>query len=195
MQIQLRQAKTAGENNLRYRVIECHDRAIENLKAHFGAEFCSQLNKEFNIFAPLKVTLCGRLKRSLGNAYTFKANNQNRHRDELKIHRKFYIENNDMECLFDTYSHELAHILVERLYKTRQNHNWKWSKLHQAMGGNGKQFHNQDVKKYARPYQYSCYCDGKKHNVSGKKHNLIQRNGYIYKCRTCRNTIQFEGKL
>ena len=179
--------------NLAAKVRECHEMAMDNLKQHFGEKFLNELDAEFNIFAPLNVTLCGRLKRSLGNAYTFKANNQNRHRDELKIHRKFYTENNDMECLFDTYSHELAHILVERLYKGRQNHNWKWSKLHQAMGGNGKQFHNQDVKKYARPYVYNCGCQ--KHNISGKKHNLIQRNGYSYSCRKCRNTIKFEGKL
>lgn len=177
---------------LAYRVQECHEKAMGNLVNHFGFAFLNELDAEFNIFAPLNVTLCGRLKRSLGNALVIKSD-KTRKRDVLKIHRNYYEENLDFECLFDTYSHELAHILVERLYKGRQNHNWKWSKLHQAMGGNGKQFHNQDVKKYARPYQYGCGCQT--HSVSGKKHNLIQRNGYVYKCRKCRGKLKFEGKL
>jgi predicted SprT family Zn-dependent metalloprotease len=170
--------------------------AFEAMQKHFGDDMMRQLCKQGN-FASIEFFFCGRLKRSLGQATT---RNNCRTMGIIKMHKKFFVEHqNKLDVMRNTYIHELAHVIINRIYGKTQQHNDNWRKLFMIMGGNGETTHKENVARYSRPYVYTCQCD-KPFHLSAAQHRKntqwIKRHGESrYSCHQCNAKIKFNAVL
>lgn len=171
-----------------------HNEAMANMNNHFGPKMMEELTKAGN-FQNIEFLFCGRLKRSLGQAKTMR---NDKSVGRIKMHKKFFLTNSDkLDVMRNTYIHELAHVVVNRIYGRTQRHNDNWRKLFMILGGNGETFHDEDVARYSRPYVYTCQCpDGNNtHHLSPAMHKRSTVNPERYSCKQCRAKIQFNYAL
>ena len=169
---------------LERKVLTYHHEAMQNMQDHFGDDMMRQLCKQGN-FNNIEFFFCGRLKSALGQAMTRQGCKEV---GRIKMHKKFFLDNADsLDQLRNTYIHELAHVLVNRIYGRSQKHNANWTKLFKILGGDGEQYHTQDISKYRpqnKTYYVSCECGTFK---ARRKHYLDPSR---FTCRKCHQKLR-----
>lgn len=120
----------------------------------------------------------------------------------IGIHETFLQENPD-DMVHDTVAHEVAHLVVfwkwqcEPLSQSHPRaHGREWQQVMRRFGIEPKRTHRYDMSNVARRrvryWVYSCRC--RSHKVSTVTHNRIQKNPGAYRCGSCLQLINFEGR-
>lgn len=134
----------------------------------------------------LEIKNSGRLKTTAGNAHT----NRGKKLGIIKMNKRLFSSTAGLTEFNNTFTHELAHILVNFIEGKCQGHNHKWKAMHKLLGGNAKTTHSYDVS-HLRPkrttFAYKCNCAT--HKLSTLRHNKILR-GSIFSCRSCKVDIK-----
>jgi predicted SprT family Zn-dependent metalloprotease len=86
----------------------------------------------------------------------------------------------------NTVSHEVAHLVVKKLYPLAKPHGYEFKRVHRALGGTGATCHSMDASnaKVTRSYTYgviTCGCVGKEHLVSPQR----AKRAANLRCRKC----------
>ena len=79
----------------------------------------------------------------------------------------------------DTISHEVAH-LVDYVMRGKSDHSYIWRKVHMALGGSGKTYHNINVKGLGRTvkrYEYKDLETGRVVTMTKGNHEKVMRFG------------------
>lgn len=106
-------------------------------------------------------------------------------------------QTNGLDVFDNTVIHEVAHLVVKKLYPFAKAHGWEFKQVMRTLGGSGERCHNYDVSAVkttlARNYVWACGCQ--KHNVTGRKHtNMMKRPG-AYRCKKCGVSVKFVGTV
>ena len=141
-------------------------------------KICHEYNPQWHDVAS-KITweVNNNLKRTLGKAF-------------LKIFKieisGDHLANTPDSVLYDTVSHELAHIVAYHIYKDA-GHGWLWRKTHMALGGNGKRCAGAEIGYNVRRNVVKRIIverNGKEAMVTltrwNRERELILMNGYKY---------------
>lgn len=104
-------------------------------------------------------------------------------------------ERNGIDAFRNTITHEIAH-LVQRIVapNAKQAHGPEFRRIHKALGGNGKTYHNFDIQglrtRKVKRHVYTCGC--MEHKLTTGLHNKVQaRMGNGFSCKTCLNNITY----
>lgn len=95
--------------------------------------------------------------------------------------------------LANTIPHEVAHYVVEQLYGFRgiKPHGQQWRQIMRKLGAEPSRTSDYDLEgiphRRQRTYSYQCQC--RQHQLSTRRHNKIQRQGILYICRYCDQTL------
>lgn len=96
----------------------------------------------------------------------------------------------------NTVTHELAHLVAEQL-RPGTGHGLLWRRIHRAMGGDGERCHAIDrtglARHMPRPHVYACAC--MTHRVTERKHRSIRRYEGTARCKKCKETVSYEGRV
>ena len=134
----------------------------------------------------LEIKNSGRLKTTAGNARTVR----NKKLGIIKMNKRLFSSTAGLTEFNNTFTHELAHILVNFIEGVNCSHNHKWKAMHKLLGGNAKTTHNYEVD-HLRPkkntYAYKCGCAA--HKLSAVRHNKILR-GASFSCKRCKVKIK-----
>jgi SprT protein len=135
------------------------------------------------------------------NAIDLKLNNRmrsvagraryNKRYNRWEIHINYRLHRENREELKSTYLHELAHVLANRYYNTRCNHDSRWRRINKTIGGTDENCHNMEVehlKAKQRRYDYACKCTT--HKISAVRHNRMQKGTKRYICMRCKTRIE-----
>jgi len=81
-------------------------------------------------------------------------------------------------------SHEVSHLAC--FLVGHKGHDYFWSRFDRSIGGKGETY----IKgvRHENCYKYSCGC--MTHEISTRKHNLIQKQGAVYLCKRCRRKLE-----
>lgn len=98
--------------------------------------------------------------------------------------------NTSEEELYDTISHELAHLIQVKLAGSSDGHGPQWQSIHLAMGGNAKRCHVMKTTKRNARKRVKLERDGKVFFVTPRKYannkNFLAAKGYrplgLFKC-------------
>lgn len=105
-------------------------------------------------------------------------------------------ENSDK---FDnTVIHECAHLVTRALFPDASGHGREFKMVMRALGGDGNRCHSYDVSsvkvvKTKTRFVYSCSC--KMHQVTAHVHKATVSGKTTYRCKKCRDSIKFTGKV
>lgn len=109
------------------------------------------------------------------------------------IFSKYFDEN-----LVSTVPHEVAHYVADRVYGLRniRPHGREWQQIMQLFDADPSVTHRYDLtdipQRRHRRFAYTCKCRG--HQLSTRRHNLVQKHKQVYLCRTCGQKLEFAGK-
>lgn len=94
-----------------------------------------------------------------------------------------------------TLAHEVAHSVVFRRHgRAVRPHGEEWKTVMLQLGYAPKRTHQTMLtSRKTRVYVYQCSC--KTYNVSPQRHALIQKKGYFYACRYCKDQLKFCNKI
>lgn len=85
--------------------------------------------------------------------------------------------------------HEVAHYVTFRLYGRVRPHGKEWRNIMRFLGiENPRRCHSFNV----HPWIYRCGC--REHYVSQRQHSWILKGKKAYRCRDCKEKIEFVGK-
>ena len=108
------------------------------------------------------------------------------------IEINFRLHKDNPQELEDTYVHELAHIVCQRIYPRERGHGYIWQRVMLQMGQQPTRCHNMDTTKYKakrKKYIYECGC--RDHiELSSVRHGRIN-NGASYRCRSCGQRLSY----
>ena len=95
----------------------------------------------------------------------------------------------------NTVSHEVAHLVVRKLFPLAKPHGHEFKRVHRLLGGSGATRHNMDVSnsRVVRSYTYgviTCGCVGKEHLVSPQR----AKKAAVLRCRQCRQYCTNTGR-
>ena len=95
-----------------------------------------------------------------------------------------YVGSQNLTMIFNTISHELAHIVAMFVYRER-GHGANWKRVHRALGGNGERCYNADEsgvkvmqKRRTNWYKYRCPISGIESWVGAKFHAGLGNGKY-----------------
>ena len=108
----------------------------------------------------------------------------------IKFNRTLLMENPE-EFIRQVVPHELAHLIVYRLFGRVKPHGKEWqsvmTELFQVPADTCHQFDVQSV--CGQTFDYRCQCGI--HRLSIRRHNKIQREKIEYFCRKCKQKLYF----
>lgn len=106
-------------------------------------------------------------------------------------------QTNGLDKFDNTVIHEVAHLVVKKLYPLAKPHGWEFKQVMRTLGGSGERCHNYDVSAVkttlARNYVWACGCQ--KHNVTSRKHTNMMRRPGSYRCKKCGVAVKFVGTV
>jgi SprT protein len=111
----------------------------------------------------------------------------------IQLNPVLMVENFD-DFLETTVGHEFAHLVAWKIYRDK-GHGYWWRHVMWKFGIEPNRCHSYDtstVGNNMRYYIYKCQCSS--YNMATRSHNLIIK-GRVYRCRFCKEAIQFTGKL
>lgn len=90
----------------------------------------------------------------------------------------------------DTLPHELAHLIVYRLYgRSVRPHGDEWVQVMRLFGASPERCHQYEVRPARQQQQYVYHCNCRIHQLSAVRHRRIQRGGR-YLCINCGNPLR-----
>lgn len=90
----------------------------------------------------------------------------------------------------DTLPHELAHMVVYRLYGRRvRPHGREWQAVMELFGANPERCHQYEVQPARRVVGYQYHCQCRVHQLSAVRHARVQRGGR-YVCLQCGESLR-----
>lgn len=119
---------------------------------------------------------------SLGNKYVLTYN--------VGIAKK-----NGIEAFNNTITHEIAHMIQKIVAPhAKQAHGPEFKRIHKALGGTGKTYHNYDIqglrKRKVKRHVYDCGCT--EHQLTTGLHNkIVKLSGRGFSCKKCLNGITY----
>lgn len=114
-------------------------------------------------------------------------------RNLITLNAAMFLENEE-DYYKNTIPHECAHIIANKHWNTRCNHNHRWKYVMHMLGADSSRCHEYDTtnhKRDVRKYEYTCACPGKVFNISTIRHRRAQQ-GQIYTCTKCRTKIVYK---
>jgi len=152
---------------------QIHTEAIELLNSKIDEKYILK-NNAYNL---IELEFSNRLSSTAGKALTRNSNQYGKIKLNYRLFKVVYKGNTDEENkkdLKNTYIHELAHILTNRLYGSGQGHNSKWKNIFKAMGGNGETYHTMEIN-HLRPEhlkkRFKATCDCRTHHLNRTQYN------------------------
>lgn len=109
------------------------------------------------------------------------------------------MRNNLDEFLKRTVRHELAHLIDAYLYGRTKPHGRNWKAVMYALGDrNPTRCHeynmdNVKVRRLKKRYIYACDC--REHEITVIRHKRARSGAQKYYCKTCRNDINWTGRI
>jgi len=104
-----------------------------------------------------------------------------------KMYIKFNLRNAQLNphLIPEVISHEVSHLAC--FLVGHKGHDYFWSIFDRSIGGKGET-HIKGVR-HENLYKYSCGCQI--HDVSKRKHNMIQNDSVVYICKRCKRPLVF----
>jgi SprT protein len=101
------------------------------------------------------------------------------------------------DSLASTVPHEVAHYVTDIMFGLRniRPHGAEWQAVMRAFGVEPRRAASYDLEgipvRRQRRHRYRCDCA--EHQLSTRRHNLIERSGARYLCRRCGAVLRFGG--
>jgi SprT protein len=153
-----------------------------------------RIRELFSIAGKLWPEKCGRLKMPLIK-YTLKGKAAGKAwpvKWEMSLNPSIATLNNDV-FVIETVTHEIAHLIANKLNPKDRPHGYIWESVMLAFGQTPKRLHSFDVsgiKSIRKPqprYAYTCKC--RDHHITRIRHNRILR-GAEYRCLICKSVLK-----
>jgi len=161
-----------------------HIEAFEKFEAYLAKWNLSDrdLKKHRATYGDIDLKLCKRLKTTGGTART--CINSGHALITLNF-RLFHGDTTTDANLKNTYLHELAHVLTNRLYGKQCGHSAKWVTMAKILGCNGERCHDMEIPLELSSKKYTVLCPmcPKPHRVTKAKYLKIKANPNQYQCR------------
>jgi len=97
------------------------------------------------------------------------------------------IESNTKEITENTVAHELAHLIVGRLYPLAKPHGSEWKRVMKVLGETPSVTHNMELPILKFTHLYACKCS--EYQLSNIRHKKVQK-GTKYRCTKCKSVLE-----
>ena len=101
------------------------------------------------------------------------------------------------DSLENTVAHEVAHYVVHSMHVLRKvkPHGEEWQRVMNLFGVKPEVTSNYDVSSLPlhRQKQHDYYCECMTHQLSTTRHNKVQANRAVYKCRKCLQSLRWNS--
>lgn len=165
---------------------QVHTEAIELLNAKINKQYILNTNA-YNI---IELEYSNRLSTSAGKAYTKRGTDYGKIKLNYRLFKDFKDNQELKKNLKNTYIHELAHVLANRLHGCSQGHNSRWRNIFKIMGGNGETYHTMEVN-HLRPSHlkrvFKATCNCRTHNLNRTQYNKAKLG--ILSCTLCKGKL------
>ena len=104
---------------------------------------------------------------------------------EMRIRFNLHNARLNPDLIPEVISHEVSHLAC--FLVGHNGHDYFWSHFDRSIGGKGET-HIKGVK-HESYYKYSCGC--RMHDISKRKHNMIQNGEAQYSCKICHKRLEF----